>query len=145
MLGAQCQAGADRKDVGAEPQQRSRVVGHERANLFNLRFPLEDIDLVDDDDDLLAPAAHLLEKRPFGFGEGPIGGGHKQHEIRARHELGRNQFVLTDDRVRPRRIDDVNFAEDLGRRSDDVQVRVTHLPIETVRRTAARLSAPWSA
>ncbi len=60
---------------------------------------VEDVDLVDDDDDLLAPAADLLEERALGLGERPVGGGHEQHQVGARHELGGDPLVLADDRV----------------------------------------------
>ena len=88
----------------------------------------QNVDLVDDDDDLLAPAADLLEKGPLGLGERTVGGGHEQHEIRPRHELRGDRLVLADDRVGARRIDDVDVAKDRGGRGDDVQVVVADLP-----------------
>ena len=114
LLRAQRQPRADREDLGTEAEQRARVVGARTRGLLDLPLPVEDVDLVDDDDDLLAPAAHLLEKRALGFGERAVGGGHEQHQIRSRHELGGDRLVLADDRVGARRIDDVNLAEDFG-------------------------------
>jgi hypothetical protein len=81
LFRAQRETGADRKDLWTEPKQRSCVVGDERANLFDLCVALENVDLIDHDDDLLAPPADLFEKRALGFGEWPIGGGHEQHQV----------------------------------------------------------------
>ena len=50
-----------------------RALGHERPDFFNLRRGLENVHLVDDDDDLLAPAPDLLEKGALGFREWTIG------------------------------------------------------------------------
>src|SRR5215218_3323487 len=56
LFAAQRQAGADREDLGTEPEQGAGIVGDERPHVFQLARILEDVDLVDDDDDLLAPA-----------------------------------------------------------------------------------------
>ena len=138
LLRAQRQTRADRKDLGAEPEQPARVVGDERANLLDLRLRFENVDLVDDDDDLLAPAADLLEKRALGFGEGPIGRRHEQDQVGSRYELGRDRFVLADDGVGARRVDDVDLAEDLGRCGDDVQRGLRARVDRACRRTGAR-------
>src|SRR5262249_30927188 len=45
LLGSQREAGAHGKDVGAEPQQRSRALRDEAANLHYLRISIEDVDL----------------------------------------------------------------------------------------------------
>ena len=89
---------------------------------------IENVDLVDDDDHLLAPAADLLEKRALGLGERTVGGRHEQDEVRARDEIRGDRLVLADDRVRSRRIDDVNVAQDRGGRGDHVQRGIADLP-----------------
>ena len=89
LLAAQRQPRADRKDLGAETEQRAGVVGDEGPHRLDVARGLEDVDLVDDDDDLLAPAADLLQERALGLGEGAIGGGHEQHQVGPRHELAR--------------------------------------------------------
>ena len=131
-LGAESQPRAHRKDLGAEAEQRARVLGDEAADVFDVARALEDVDLVDDDDDLLAPAAHLLQEDPLGLRERPIGRGHEQDQVGARHELGRDRLVLADDGVGAWGVDDVDFAEQGGRRGDDVQVGLAHVPLDGV-------------
>ena len=93
---------------------------------------VENVDLVHDDDDLLAPTADLLEKRALGFGEGAIGRRHEQDEIGSRYELCRDRFVFPDDGVGARGVDDMDFAEDLGGCGDDVHMGFTHMSTRRV-------------
>ena len=112
------------KISGLKPSSARALSADEGADLLDLRARFEDVDLVDDDDDLLAPAADLLEERALGFGERAVGGGHEQHEVRARDELRGDRFVLADDGVGAGRVDDVDVAQDRRGRGDDVQVGV---------------------
>ena len=121
-FGAKRQLRADEEDLGLETQQRPRVVGHERSNLRHLPRAFENVALVDDDDDLLAPAANLLHEPALGLGERAIGGRHEEDEVGARDELRRHRLVLADDGVGPGRVDDADFAKELDRRLDDQQV-----------------------
>ena len=132
LLCPQRQPRAHREDLGTEPEQRPGAVAHERRHLLDLALPFENVDLVDDDDDFLAPAPDLFEERPLGLGERAIGGRHEQHEIRARHELGGDRLVLTHDRVGPRGVDDVDLAEQRRRRGDDAKRRAADLLLDSL-------------
>ena len=99
------------KISGFAAEQRLRVLGDERAHLLAIFGALEHVDLVDDDDDLLAPVADGLEERALALGERPIGRRDEQHEVGLRHELAGQPLVLAEDRVGARRVDDVEIAE----------------------------------
>ena len=123
------QAGADGEDFGAKAKQRVGAVGHERADGVPLAFVHQDIDLVDDDDDLLAPGADLLEEGALGFGERPVCRGDEDHQVRTGHELGGDGLVLADDCVGAWRIDDVDLLKQGDGRGNDMKVRLAHLPV----------------
>ncbi len=72
LLGARREAGADRKDRRPCSERCLRGVADERQDLIDLSFPFEDVDLVDDDDDLLAPGTNRLDEGALGLGEGSI-------------------------------------------------------------------------
>ena len=93
----------------------------EGDHLLELRGIAEDIDLVQDDDDFLAPVANRRKEYPFGLGKRAVGGGDEQHEIGSRDKFGGNPFVLADDCVGARRVDDVDVAKQLCRRGQDSQ------------------------
>ena len=118
LLRAARQPRADREDRRPRAEHALGRVAHERQHLLELAGPLEDVDLVEDDDDLLAPGPDRLEERALGLGERPVRGGDEQHEIRPRHELRRQALVLADDRVGARRVDDVDVLEEVDRRGD---------------------------
>ncbi len=125
-LRAEGQLRADEKDLRLESEQRTRVVGDKRSNLRHLRGPLENVALVDDDDNLLAPPADVLHEAPLGFGKRAIGRRDEEHQIGTRDELGGHRLVLANDGVGPRRVDDADFAEQIDRRFDDEEVGLPH-------------------
>ena len=90
------------------------MLGDERANLRNRRRALENVDLVDDHDDLLAPRPNLFHEAPLGFGERAIGGRDEKDQIGPRDEVRRHHLVLADDGVGSRRIDDADFLEQIA-------------------------------
>ncbi len=118
LLGTRRKTGADREDRRTRPQRRLRRVANERQHLLELGFLREDVDLVHDDDDLLAPGADGLDERALGFGKGTIGGRHEEDEIGARYEVGGQALVLAQNRVRARRVDDVEILEEVDRGRD---------------------------
>ena len=108
---------AHREDRRGQPEQRARVLPHEGDDRLQLRLAIQDVHLVDDDDDLLAPVADALEKRALALGERAVGRRDEQDEVRPGHELARERLVLAHDRVGPGRVHDVEVAEELdGRR-----------------------------
>ena len=141
VLGAAGQPGADGEDRRQRPEDAPGRVADKRQHFVELGRALEDVDLVDDDHDFLAPRANRGDEGALGFGERAVRRGHEQDEIGPRHELRRQALVLADDRVRARRVDDVEVleevdwganradarAEDLGRGrgtvADEVNVR----------------------
>ena len=108
---------------GFVPRDAPGRLAHKRQHLVELRRALEDVDLVDDDHDFLAPGANRFDKGAFRLGEGTICRGHEQDEIGPRHELGRQALVLADDGVRARRVDDVEVLEELDRRGHRADAR----------------------
>ena len=118
LLGLLRQPRAHRQHVGVESEQ---VPG--AAFLTNVSTSsssdgrAEDVHLVDDDDDLLAPVADGGEEEPLRLGERPIGRGDEEDQVRAGHELGGEPLVLADDRVGAGRVDDVDVAQQLDRRA----------------------------
>ena len=91
VLGAARQPGADGEDRGRRPEDAPGRVADKRQHLVELGRALEDVDLVDDDHDFLAPGANRLEEGALGFGERPVRRGDEQDEIGPRHELGRQR------------------------------------------------------
>ena len=76
----------------------------------------EEVHLVDDDHDLLAPVADGGEEESLRFRERTVGRGDEDDQVRPWNELGGEPLVLADDRVGPRGINDVDVAEQFDRR-----------------------------
>ena len=115
-----------KKISGSNPRSARAFSATNAANLRDLRGPFEDVALVDDHDDFLAPPANVLHEAAFGLGEGAIGGRDEKHQIGAGNELRGHRLVLADDGVGAGGVDDADFAEQVDRRFDDEQVRLTH-------------------
>ena len=112
----------DSEHLGAQAEQLAQLVAHELDHLLDVGRILQDVDLVDRDHHLLAPVADRLEELPLALRERPIGGGHEEHELRARHEVARQGLVTLDDGVRAGRVDDVHLAQELERQRDLLEV-----------------------
>ena len=123
VLGAAGQPRADGEDWRRRPEDAPGRVADKRQHLVELRRAFEDVDLVDDDHDLLAPGANRFDEGAFGLGERPVSRGDEQDEIGPRHELGRQALVLADDGVRARRVDDVEVLEEVDGRGDRADAR----------------------
>ena len=121
LLGAGRQPGAHGQDVRLISKKVLRGVPHEVDHLLDLGRGAEDVDLVEDDDNRLAPVSNAGEEEPFRLGERAIGGGDEQDEVGAGHEFGGDPLVLAENGVRARRVDDVDVAQQLGWRRDDLQ------------------------
>ena len=72
LLGAACQPRADREDRRPRAEHALGRVAHERQHLLELARPLEDVDLVEDHHDLLAPGPDRLDERALRLGERPV-------------------------------------------------------------------------
>src|SRR5690606_22327487 len=83
-----------REDQWLNTQQPAGIAGDEAGNFLDLCVAFQQVDLVQDDDDLLAPVADFLQESPFRFTEGPVGRGDKQYQIRPRHKALRNRLML---------------------------------------------------
>ena len=110
---------ADGEPLRRGVEQLCRRLIDERDHLRQLVLVLEDVHLVDDDDDLLAPVADRLEEGALGLGERPVRRRHEEHEIGARHELAGQALVLAMDRVGAWRVDDLQVAQQFDRRGHD--------------------------
>ena len=106
-------AGAHREDRRGFAEHVQAVGGHEPVNSLEVLRPLDQILLVDDDDNLLPPGPDALEELALRLREGPVDRGDKQHQVRPRHEVRGQHFVLADDGVGARGVDDVDVAEEV--------------------------------
>jgi hypothetical protein len=86
-----------------------------RRTLVAVLILAEEVDLVDDEDYLLAPVPDQLEVLALGLGEGPVRGGDEEDEVRAGHEAAAELLVVADDGVGPRRVDDGDLAQEVVR------------------------------
>ena len=110
---------APRARTPRRPRARRRgvfrgLVPHERDHLRQLRPGLQEVVLVEDEHDLLAPLPDRLEEGPLALGEGPVGRCDEQHQVRAGHELAGERLVLAQDGVRARRVHDARSRAGLG-------------------------------
>ena len=96
----------------AAPAAFSRTIAHHLLALFG---PAENVDLVDDEDDLLAPLPDLLQEAALALGERAVRRGDEQHQVGAGDEIPGQLLVAPNDRVGARRVHDVDLAKDLGR------------------------------
>ena len=101
--------------LGTEAEQTLDVLADELGHLSDACFVSQEIDLVDDDDDLLAPVPDRLHECPLALGERAVRGGHEEDHVGARHELLGELLVLANDGVGARRIDDRDLVEELVR------------------------------
>ncbi len=118
VLRAHRELRAHSEDRWFRPEEAACPVCHERLHLIAVAGALEDVHLVDRDDDLLPPVAQRLEELTFRFGKRPIGRCDEDHQVRARHEVRGQLFVIAHDRVRARRVDDVHVTKEVDRCSD---------------------------
>src|SRR5262249_37611973 len=81
VLRALRQPGAHAERDGCAAQQIAGGVAYEAEHLVDLRWRGEDVDLVDHDDDLLAPVTDRLQERTFRFGERAVGRRHEEHQV----------------------------------------------------------------
>ena len=104
----------DGKDLRGLAQQAGGVLADVADDLLALFGPGQNVDLVDDEDDLLAPLPDLLQEGPLALGEGAVGRGDEQDQIGAGNEVAGQLLVAADDRVGARGVHDVDLAEHLG-------------------------------
>ena len=100
---------------GLKPSRRSMFSPTNSVTCCDACLVAQEIDLVDDYDDLLAPVPDRLHERPLALSEWAVGGGDEEDHVRARHELLGQLLVLADDRVGARCIDDRDLVEELRR------------------------------
>ena len=124
MLRAQREPGAHGKDLRRQAEQARGGGANESNHFLHVGRALEDVDLVDHDDDLLAPAANRLEKGTLGLGERTVGRRHEEHQVGTRHEVGRQPLVLAHHGVGAGGVDDVDVAEQVGRSRDQAHAVV---------------------
>ena len=124
LLGPQGQPGRHGEDLGRGAQEGPRVPGHELHHVDDVLFRLQDVDLVDHHHDLLPPVADALKEGALALGERAVGGGDEEDHVRAGDELARDRLVLAVDGVGAGRVDDVDVAQQLHRRGDDVERRL---------------------
>ena len=103
------------KTSGVKPSRRSMFSLTKSVTCCDGRFVAQQVDLVDDDDDLLAPVPDRLHELPLALGERAVGGGDEEDQIGAGHELLGELLVLADDRVGAGGVDDGDLVEELGR------------------------------
>ena len=112
-LGLACQQGRDEEDGGRQAERGAYAAVHEGADLLDLALVPEEVSLVYDEQYLLPPVADELEVTALALGQGPLGRGDEQYQVAPRHEAPGKLLVVADDRVRPRRVDDGDLAQEL--------------------------------
>ena len=106
--------------AAAEP--RLHLARQVLPHAIDLLVGVPSIHAIHDEHDLLSPLANVREEVELARGQRLEQARDEQHQIRARHELARERLFHPLDRVRPRRIHDVEIAQDIERVV--VQVRV---------------------
>jgi len=92
-------------------EEGAEVVADKRPDRVHVVLRVEQVDLVDHHDDLLAPFADLREELALALGEGAVGGGDEQHQVGPRHEPARQQPVRAGDGVGAGGVDHVDVAQ----------------------------------
>ena len=104
----------ERKDLRLDPQGLPGLLAHERDDLRPVLRRLQEVGLVEDEHDLLAPLPDRLEKGPLALGVGTVGRGDEEHEVGPRKEVPGERLVLAQDRVRARRVHDRQRPQGVG-------------------------------
>ena len=110
-LSGQRLARRDGEDRRLQAQQALRPLadeGHLRGHLVGAG---QQVGLVQDDHDLLAPAADALHEGALALAEGAVGRGDEQDEVGARHEAFGQRLVFAQDGVRAGRVHDREHLE----------------------------------
>ena len=137
--------GREREDLGELAERLCRLLAHEGEHALDVRRRVEQVGLVHDQHQLLAPLAERRQERALGLAEGTIGGAQEHHEVGARHELPRQRLVLAQDRVGARRVDDRDRAQDLGGRADRLDPVARDVLASPARRSGvARSARSWA-
>ena len=129
-LGAAGAARGEGKDFGLHPEKGLGLLTDEGRHLAHLVGPFEKVDLVEDDHDALTPLPHHLQKGAFALRKRPVGRGHEQDEIRARHEVARERLVFAQDGVRAGGIDEDDLAEEVHGSLESVDSRAIRGPAD---------------
>ena len=87
------------------------IFSHKCPDLDQFFFRLQNIDLIDNDDNFLAPIADALEKNSLALSKRPVGGSDEEDQIGARHKLGGDCFVLPNDGIGAWRVYDADFPQ----------------------------------
>jgi hypothetical protein len=115
VLGVLRKPRAHRQHVRSESKQLASGIPYEREHLLKFGDLGEDVHLVEHDHDLLAPVADRCEKEPLRFGERTVGRGDEENEVRSGDKVRREPLMLSQDRVRPWRVDNVYLLQQLHR------------------------------
>ena len=121
LFGFPRQAGRDHENLRLHSQQLERVFGHESAYPGYVGL-VEDIDLVDDDHDLLAPGADALHEQALALRERTVGAGDEKDQVGARHEVLGDLLVTLDHRVGAGCIHDIDLPQPFDGCGDHLHV-----------------------
>ena len=109
------QFGRDNKQLRLRAKNAGGILGNKRAHFLHRFLVLQDVGFVYHQHNLFAPGENPLQEKPFALSQRAVRGGGKQHQVAARHVFAGQDFVLADDGIRPRRIDDIQLLEHLQR------------------------------
>src|SRR6185436_7622509 len=115
LFGPLCQPGTDGEHRWIESKKVVSGLPDERQYFLELGWLAEDVRLVDDDDDLLAPVTSRREKEPLGLGERTVGRRNEEDEVRPGHELGGEPLVFAHDGVGAGCVDDMDVPQQVDR------------------------------
>ena len=108
-LGLQSQPPRYREDRRLQTEQLAKTVLDELHYSPVVFLVFQQVNLVDNYDDFLAPTFDLFQELPFALSERPLGRGHENHQVAARHKFLGKRLVPLDNGVRARRVYDTDF------------------------------------
>ena len=81
------------------------------THLSQFIFAAQDVHLVDDQDNLLAPFLDLDQESAFTFSEGPVSRSNEEDQVAARHKFGGQSFMFTHYGIGAGRVHDTDLAQ----------------------------------
>src|SRR5947209_8871652 len=111
FLSKECRDG---EDVGLETEQLLTVVAHEVHDLLHLFGIAQHVDLIQDDDNLLAPGANTFQEQTLTLRERTIYRRNEENKVTTRHKLLGETLVFAQDGIDARSINNTDILQEIG-------------------------------